>query len=511
MTTRKAATPAAKRPRGASKAPQIVARYDAAGHGKRLAGWNPPSSGPTKSVDGLERIRNRARDALRNDWSSASTLNKKTTALIGIGIVPRFKRVKAARRKEVITDLWDDFTHECDADCVSTFYGLQTLSVLTWFSGGEVFIRFRDRNEAWGLAVPLQIQLLESEYVPLLDADTWPGLPERNIIRSGIEFDKYGRRRAYWMYREHPGEMSRFSTPTSDQLVRVSADMVEHMYEPPRPGQLRGVSLQSTVLTKLRDIGDYEDAVLVRQKLANLFTAFLKEMGGAQQFGAGIDPLTMQPVDDGDSTEDGFGLDPGTIQKLPRGWEMQFANPPEAGTTYSDYLRTSYLGVAAGAGVPYELMSGDIRDVSDRTMRVIINEFRRACEQQQWQTIIPKMCRATVRHFARQAALVGKITTAEIDLVSRAEWAPHGWPHIHPVQDPQGKQIEIDGGQRSRSSVIAERGDDPDAVDQERADDMAREKKYGLQKMVQPSGNNLVPKGDGQQANDGTLNGNQQT
>ena len=63
-----------------------------------------------------------------------------------------------------------------------------------------------------------------------------------------------------------------------------------------------------------------------------------------------------------------------------------------------------------------------------------------------------------------------------VDAVAGAEHAPHGWAYIHPVQDVQGKALELENGLRSRSSVIGERGDDPDLVDEEiQADDLRQQ------------------------------------
>ena len=84
-------------------------RYDAAGRGRRMAGWAPPSSGPNSALQGLQLIRDRSRDASRNDWAGESTAQKWTTHLIGIGITPRFRRIKSKTRKLAIADLWNDF------------------------------------------------------------------------------------------------------------------------------------------------------------------------------------------------------------------------------------------------------------------------------------------------------------------------------------------------------------------------------------------------------------------
>lgn len=469
------------------------AKYDAAGHGRRMAGWNPSSSGPNRAIEGLQKIRDRARDSSRNDWSGASANEKWTTNLIGIGITPRFKRITDKARKQQIIDLYSDFVKQSDADGVLNLYGQQTLAVRSWLDGGEAFVRRRARFIDEGLAVPVQIQVMEGDMVPLLDADSFEGLPTGNVIKSGIEFNKRGRRVAYWVFKEHPGD-NQTGYVDASKLVRVAASEMIHLFQPLRPGQLRGVSMLAPMLARLRNIENYDDATLTRQQLANLIVAFISRKLPGLTGDEDINPLTGE-VDETDSTGTPLvGLQPGLVQELEDGQEVQWSNPPEAGTNYSDYMRTQHLGTAAGVGIPYEIFSGDIKDVSDRTLRVIINDFRRHAEQRQWQIIIPMFCERVIAWFADAAALVGKISLDEIDPISRAEWSPHGWAHIHPVQDPQGKKLEVDAGFRSRSSVIGQYGDDPDAVDDERAQDKEREELLGL--YVAAPGETAVAPGD---------------
>ena len=464
----------------------VKASYEAASHGRRMRGWTVRSSGPNAAIAGVQTIRNRARDATRNDWSGESGVQKWTTSLIGTGIVPRFKRLTKARRTALMT-LWANWVKVADADGVLNFYGLQSLAVRAWLESGEVFIRRRMRSRgADRLPVPMQIQLIEADQVPMLDAETYPGLPTDNVIRSGIEFDRRGRRVAYWMFRQHPGERQTGNVDPS-RLLRVRASEVIHMFEPKRIGQLRGVSMQAVILAKLRNVENFDDAVLTRQMLANLFAMFIKQ-ATPTGYDENTDPLTGGQIE---TDDDGpiAALEPGISQRLLPGEEVQFSNPPEAGTTYSDYIRTQHLGTAAGQGLPYELFTGDILTVSDRTLRVIINEFRRFAEQRQWQIVIPMMCEGVMEWFAYAAALDGSIRSeVERENVIAAEWAPHGWQYIHPVQDVQGKKLEVEAGFRSRSSVIGERGDDPDSVDEERAADVAREKTLDLYVDPKPIG-----------------------
>jgi lambda family phage portal protein len=267
-----------------------------------------------------------------------------------------------------------------------------------------------------------------------------------------------------------------------------------HIFEPKRPGQLRGVSEFASVLVHLRNVADFNDAVLDRQKLANLFAMFIEK--AMPTTGAdGVDALSGQFIEYGADGMPLAGLQPGISQELAPGEKAVFSNPPDAGTTYSEYMRTQNLATAAGQGVPYEVLSGDIINVSDRTLRVIIQEFRRFAEQRQWHVLIPMFCQRVRDAWVDQAALVGEIPRMVIGEAAAVEWAPHGWQYIHPVQDVQGKKMEVDSGFRSRSSVIAERGDDPETVDAERATDLKRAEELGLPTSA-PQPGAALPAGD---------------
>lgn len=447
------------------------ARYDAAGNGRRIAAWNPPTTGPQRAIEGIERLRNRAMDAARNDWAAASANQKWSTNLIGVGIVPRWKNEKFGK-------LWEKYVPHADADCVLNAYAMQTLGVSAWFDGGEVFLRRRDRDLSLPLAAPVQTQLIEAAYCPIFDAYAggWPDLPKSNDIRQGIERNIYGRRIAYWMYPEHPGDKP--ATPSAGKLIRIAASQISHMYMPSRPGAMRGVSALSSVLVRLRSSMDFEDAVLDRQKLANLFVAFI-----TRQLPENFDDFdadTGLPKFYDSQGKPMVGLEPGISQELQPGEDVKFANPPEAGVSFPDYMRTTHLGTAAGAGLPYELLSGDIRDIGDRTLRVVINEFRRLARQRQWQIVIPMLCQRMVEWWADALVLKGDISLAELDEAKAPTWSPEGWEYIHPTQDVEGKVKAIEAGLIARGQVIAERGDDARQVDAERAADKERADKLGL-------------------------------
>ncbi len=453
------------------------AQYDAAGNGRRMRGWRAPGTGPNRANAKLDTLRNRAQDAARNEWTGSAHERIWGTNLIGVGIVCR-ANTKDADKKRRYARIWTDFTRTSDADGVLDFYGQQTLAVESWRTAGEVFIRLRWRRAEDGLPIPLQIQLLEAAMVPVsLDTDSWPGLPGGHRIRQGIELDRIGRRTAYWCYREHPGDAVA-TAPNHTDLVRVPATEMRHLFKPTRPGQLRGVPGNAAVLPKMRNVGNFDDAVLERQALANLYAMIITQPPTSGS--PSIDPTTGLPIETGADGLPMVGLEPGISLQMEPGADVKFSQPPDAGTNYPDFMREQHLGIAAGSGTPYELLTGDIREVSDRAMRIIINEFRRTCEQYQWQLIIPMLCDFARWACGRAAVVAGRLRLDELDDFLDVTWSPHAWPYIHPTQDVQAKKMEVDAKFRSRSSVQAERGDDPEEVDAEIAADLERERRLKI-------------------------------
>lgn len=454
-----------------------MAHYEGAGQGRRLAGWKAPSTGPVQAVaPALTTLRNRARDAARNAPLAAAIVRAWLSALVGSGIVCRTQTDDTKLRAK-IEKAWRDWLPQADSSgAASDFYALQTLAVRAFVTDGECFLRIRSRRLSDGLAAPVQIELLESDLLPQLDLQ----LSDGNRIIQGVEFDRLGRRVAYHFHRAHPGDKGAFSTDLGS-YSRVPAEFVSHVFAPERPGQVRGVSVLAPILTRLRVIDDFVDATSERARLANLFAMFIKRPmpTGAE---AEIDPLTGKGI-----AYDGDGapmapLEPGLSQELLPGEEVTFSDPPQPGAEFAEFVRSQIAQIAAGAGgMPTEFLTGDLRDVTDRALRVSLNEWRRVAEAVQWQIIIPRICMPVRAAWAQAAMLAGSLTAAEAMAANVCEWTPPRHRHLHPVQDVQGLKAEVDAGFRSRASVIAEYGYDVADVDAERAADAAREEALGLQ------------------------------
>lgn len=446
---------------------EVQESYRAAGLGRRLRTLQPVMRGPNSAMLGLPTVLARARHLARNDPWAVSALNKSVSNGIATGIQAK-PLWGGAELKQRVARLWKRWMKHSDADGVLDFYGQQALAWREWKEAGEVYARLRFRRAEDGLPVPLQVQLIESEQCPRSYYST---ASNGNAIREGIEFDAIGRRVAYWMFREHPGDQS--MAVNGNELVRVPAEQVIHLYRPNRAGALRGVPASAAVLLRMFNLDRLDDAVLERQAIANLFAGFYTmPVGSEEDTSVGGTPMVddLQSGADADGTPLA-GLEPATMQELPPGYKVEFSDPPGAGTDYAEFLRGHLMAIAAGHDIPYEVLTGDLRNVSDRALRLILNEFRRVIEADQWLYMIPMFCQRIRDAWFDQAVLAGLLEVpgyAELrDDVTETLWVPEGWPWSHPVQDVGAEKAAVRAGFKSRDKVILGAGEDPEQVDRE--------------------------------------------
>lgn len=465
--------------------------YDVAnGNGRRSQTWRVGSYGPnTAIVWALDELRRKSRDQARRNPYAGAAVDKLTSNMIGTRIVPRslaarptidlsadeaerVKKEDAAFRAKVQA-LWLEWTDVADSVGAFDFYGLQMMAARGMVEGGETFTRLRTRLLTDGLPVPLQLQVLEGEHCPHLKTDA------TNRIRQGIQYDAIGKRSGFWLYREHPGDG--IVTAGGFQEVLVPASDVCHLFRASRPGQDRGEPWLARALRTLYDLDGYLDAELLRKKNAARLVGFIRRTFAEGDDLPGGGPLGTDPPDDAGAATVEF--EPGTLQVLADGEDVTFSNPPDSGPNFDLFVREAKRQVAAALGLLYELLSGDYSQLNDRTLRAALNDFRRAVEGWQHHHVVFQFCRPIWNRWFDLALMSGVLTLPAG--MSRAQaaavkWIPQAWPYIHPVQDVQGKAMEVQSGFSSRTQKVAEGGYDAEAVDAENKADNDRADALGL-------------------------------
>jgi lambda family phage portal protein len=440
---------------GATGLPVKASSYDAATQGRRGKGWIAPQSGPNASLTGsLATLRNRSRAAYRNNPLISMGLNRAISNEIGTGVVPRFLSSDDKFNKAMAAafDLWAE---QCDSERTLNYYGIQTQACRARRISGECFIRLRRRSLTSGLALPLQVQVLESDFVP----ETYNAvLANGNKVKSGIEYNRFGQRVAYWMYPEHPHELN--TDVYAGRLLRIPANDVIHHYQPTRPGQSRGEPDTVQSLLKAHTFDVYDDAELLRKQTKAPYTGFLTRDSYDEQDYL-FDPFTGEAIEGGGAVPE-LNVQAGSILTGLPGEKLDLFQGDDTGAGYADFMKEQKLGIAAGIGLPYELMTGDWSAINDRLYRAMINEYRREVEALQDQITIYQCCKRIV-DWSINAAVTSQIVIAsgyetKKNDYHKVEHRPQGWQHIHPEQDVNAALKAIEGGLKSRDRVVASTG-----------------------------------------------------
>lgn len=411
----------------------------------------------------------RARWLVRNNGYAANAIESWAGNVVGDGIKPS-SLIADADLKARVQRLWFDWTDDSDAEGFTDFYGQQRRAAREVFIAGEVFFRFRPRRPEDGLMVPLQLQMIPSEMLPLSRNEQLPG---GNVVRQGIEFDRIGRRVAYHFLRRHPGDVT--DPGLAGEIVRVSAAEVIHVIDPVDAGQLRGISRFAPGIVKLFLLDQYDDAELDRKKVAAMHALFITT------------PAPAEPFDIAESDEGGertMDLQPGQIVMLEPGEEVQTSAPADVGQTYEPFQYRTLLQVSAALGIPYAYLSNDMLKANYSNSRLALLEFRRRIEAYQHSVMVWQICRRVWARWLDTAVMAGAIALPDYEQQRRVylgcSWLPPKWDWVDPLKDARAEIEQIEAGLKSRTQALAERGYDADQVDAEIAADRARERQLGL-------------------------------
>jgi lambda family phage portal protein len=261
----------------------------------------------------------------------------------------------------------------------------------------------------------------------------------------GIELDKQSWRPvAYWM---HTTDLLDPRMPSKIESRRIPAANVLHLFKKRFPFQVRGVPFVTPVAEKLYQLEQYNDAQLMRNKIAAMFALFMEGVGEV----AG-DGFSGGATVDTPTTADGFPTDAngnritnlasGTIAKVPEGFKASVIEKTAPESSYKMFLSSNIQAVGAGyeGGISY---IGLTRDTSQTTFA-----GGRQAENIDFQGFRPLM-----KHFSRKAlsgvlrswfdagVMSGAITLDVVDYTvnprrwRRHSWMPAGWDRgINPLQ-----------------------------------------------------------------------------
>lgn len=420
---------------------QLRRAYDGASKGRLKDGWRTSATSADAEIAASgSLLRDRMRDLVRNNPLAAQAVQVLVNNMVGDGIRPRAKTGDPEADKK-INDLFEKWSKGADAHGHTDFYGLQALAVREMIEGGDLFGMKRPRKAVKDLPIRLQVELFEADH---LDDSRQDYRNDDTRIDQGIEYDRNGRRAAYWMFPDHPGgNTSAFRRKF--ESVRIPADRVAHLFERQRV-QSRGVPWGVPAMTAMRDLDDWRLAEMVRKKTEACLVAVV---------------LSHDPSDPGVNVEPGVYDSEGQLQEKfspgmianANGKDIKFNSPAHTGGI-REWNIVQIQAIAAGWRVPYPLISSDFSQANFSSNRAGLNEFRRMVTEIQWHVIIPMFCQRIWDWFCEAAWTAGLIPSASIPV----EWAPPKFESVNPWQDAQTDLLETRAGFSSLAQQIGKRG-----------------------------------------------------
>lgn len=456
----------------------VRARLEGAMSQRRLRGWQPPLENINSLIaSGGPRLLARSRELVVTNGYAANACEAFASNLVGDGIKPSSLIEDPALRDQV-QRLWLAWTDEADSDGLTDFYGLQAMVAREMFVAGECFVRLRPRRAEDGLLVPIQLQLLQSEMLPFEKTEA---TANGNRIRCGIEFDAIGRRVAYHFRRRHPGDSTDQGMVTPE-TVRVPAGDVLHIYRPIDAGQIRGLPHVAPAMVRLFLLDQYDDAELDRKKTAAMFAGFITKTAPEEQL--------MGEIEATDESGATVSLEPGTLQVLLPGEDVKFSSPADVGGGYEAFQYRTLLSVSASLGLPYHLVTGDVRQANYSSLRAELVEFRRRVEQLQHGVVAHQLCRPVWARWLETAVLSGALDLPDFARSPAryrpVNWIPPRWDWVDPLKDIQAQVLAMEAGIISRRKVVEATGYDVEEIDRENAADAKRAGDMGLTYRTSP-------------------------
>lgn len=441
----------------AGRRAKLVQSYDAAQTGGRHSGWwRPSASANTETQTAIRALRDGGRELVRNNPHASRAVRVIVAHVMGSGVRPRAQATGdgAEIAQGIAADRWARFVDRCDPEGRVDFYGQQRQVMRAVVESGEALRLWTPLVE--GNRLLWRCRILEGDHLDLAKNEA---ARDGGRTVQGIEFDAMGRRVAYWLHEDHPGD--RYGRLNIASSRRVPAEFVDHIFDPLRPGQVRGVSWFAPVALTLRDLGDLAEAELVRKKLEACIAAIVTNANDDGGTGGIIAPATDATTGATLTSATGETIErmqPGMIVQANPGWDIKY-QAPEASEGLVPHMKERLHAVAAGVGCTYVQLSGDLAEANYSSMRSGQIEFERLVDGWQDDLAIMQSGRPAWRRVMDAAVAEGALGFAPA-----AKWIRPKRPWVDPQADVTANIEAAAAGFISPQDIIERTGEDAGEV-----------------------------------------------
>lgn len=483
---------AGREPTVMARAPRPPGGFQSAATATTRVAWPSPSrnSADAEMAAAITRLRSRARDAVKNVGIALRAAKCVPEQVLGAeGIKLHLPADIFGHQGQRIEQAWQQWTEApCSIDGYLPLPELVHLALQEWVTAGEVFIRYHDHD-----CERLKLQLIESERVD--ETYTTGGRTPGAYWRMGIETDiDTFAALSYAVLRIHPSDISGAAInrtgPGTQSWEFIDASQVCHLYSRERINQSRGYSWLSPALEQLKQLEEFNYAILERTKnAANVYGFVLSQnefgLGPGQNVGDIVGPDGSPRTAPEEAAEVPVRASPGALLRLRPNEQPHITSIQDAyATQYDSYIRGITLGIAQALNISYATLSGDYSLANYSSVRTELLEERRRWQRLQ-QQLIRQFYEPTFVRWLDMAIAAGH---CHLDgwyrnrqqALRLLDWQPPGYTWIDPQADIAAAEAELAAGLTSRTRLLARQGINVERHLQELAAEQELAASYGI-------------------------------
>jgi len=417
--------------------------------------------------DALPRIRDWGRYLDENHDLASGVLDELVKNIVGSGIITVPKPLNADGSVDeglgvAIMRAWNRWRRAADVSGELSWHDAQRIICRSWMRDGEEFLQHvQGRQRSYPFTpdeTPYRVELLESDLVPWdLTNDTW---------RQGIQHDTWKRPLNYAVYLEHPGNtnLPAFLRPPSpfdsDSFKTVPAQQVTHIKVAKRWPATRGISLFSTVISRLYDVKDLEESERIKDRiLASWAAAIIKS------------PDLVGHENTDTSGRRFIDMFAGTmIDTLAPGETIQGVGPDYPVADMPDHIADQIRRIASGTGTRYSSIAKRYDgNYAAQRQEMVESEGH---YKMRGDTFVEKICRPVYERWLITAFLDGQLPipgTFDLERAANAEYRGPVTPWIDPLKEVQADKIAEEQGYLTLEQIQIKRGASPESIGQKPA------------------------------------------
>lgn len=417
------------------------------------------ANGPLAAVAFIRRI-------AESSTLAQSYIRQMKTNVVGQkGPSPTFSNVASDVDKKKLKRFWAEWSRYPVDDGRTSWPAVLRSLVGSWARDGRALALLRTHNDyPFGFA----IRPLSRDWLVQWHSSTGQPVKDRKgkayDLVGGRLLEKSGRVAAYSLWGDAQNNNSLVNNNTgwtfgprtvltrSGGPVVVPADKVADFYAPAEADDVVGFpSLMLPIIWMILHIARLDESMVVTMEQTSDKMGFIEREQGANSY--------VPPSEQEGDYEPPDTFERNVIELLPEGYKFRDFLPGAPNPNIAEYRKAIIKNIAAGAGIDYAGLSGDLREVNFSSIRQGVQNARDNYRVHQ-NDLETTLCKPILRKLITIGRMRGELDISNKSAASAmtSSWQHRTWGYIDPLKDAKTSEVLMALGANSLQDVCAAHG-----------------------------------------------------